>query len=195
MISDLSFNTLISRMRQFKTMDESFRLQLRPLLHEIDVKKGELILLEGTVPTFIPFIVKGSLREITKHPLNAQEEVTWMWFANDFAYTKPGFFSEEPAECRIEAMEDCQLIYIKRDDFSQFETTFPLARKLAELIRDHHYKLLKKYAFDLAVLNNQERFDQFMAIHPKAMNILVHQHIASFLGIRDKGLARYYNRK
>lgn len=195
MISDESFNILITRMRKFRPMEPSFIVELRPLLHEIRFKRGELVLLKGVIPTFVPFIINGSAREITIHSATLQEETTWMWFENDFIYTSPGFFSEEPAECRIETMEDAILVYIERHDFTQFEKVFPLAHKLAEMIRDHYLKLLKKYAFDLAALTNQQRFDQFIAAHPKAMATLVHQHMASFLGIRDKGLGRYSSRR
>lgn len=195
MISDESFNILISRMKKIRPIDQDFVVQLRPLLHEISLKRGELILNEGVVPNFVYFVISGSAREIAIHPSTGEKETTWMWFQYDFIYTNPGFFSEEPADCRIEAMEDAVLVYINREDFSQFEKSFTLAHKLAELIRDHYQKIWKQYANDLAVLSNQERFDKFIAAHPKAMTTLVHQHIASFLGIRDKGLGRYSNRK
>lgn len=195
MISDESFDILISRLKKFKPMYESFLIQLHPLLHEISQKRGELILLEGVVPNLVYFVISGSAREISIHPLTGERETSWMWFPDDFIFTNPGFFSEEPAECSIEAMEDVVLVCIERKDFAEFKGAFPLAHKLAEMIRDYYLKLLKKYAFDLTVLSNQERFDKFIAAHPKAMATLVHQHIASFLGIRDKGLGRYSHRK
>ncbi|MBB5440613.1 CRP-like cAMP-binding protein [Pedobacter sp. AK017] len=195
MISDESFNILITRMSRFRPIDPEFILKLRPLLRELRVKRGELIIPKGVVPTFVPFVISGSAREVMIHPSTMQEETTWMWFMYDFIYTNPGFFSEEPTECHIEAMEDGVLVYIERADFLEFVKDFPLAYKLSEMIRDYYLKLLKKYAFDLAALSNQQRYDQFIAAHPKALATLNHKHIASFIGIRDKGLDRYSGRK
>lgn len=195
MISDASFNILINRVREFHPIDTEFILRLRPLLREIRVKRGELILRKGVVHTFVSFVVSGSAREIAIHPVTLQEETTWMWFETDFIYTNPGFFSGAPAECRVEAMEDSILVYIEHKDFSDLGHALPLAHKLMEMIREYYLKLLKKYAFELAALSNQERFDQFMEAHPKAMAIWSHQHMASFIGIRAKGLSRYSDRK
>lgn len=197
MISNESFNILVACMRKFQPLEANFMIKLRPLLREIRFKRSELIFLKGVVPTFLPFIISGSARAAAMHPSTNEEETTWMWFENDFIFTNPGFFSEEPADFRIEAMEDVAFVYIERKDFVKFEKSFPMARKLTEMIRDYYLKLLNKYAFDLAVLSNQERFDQFVAAHPKAMTALTHQHIASFVGIRAKGLSRYanFNRK
>ena len=195
MISEYAFIFFLQTLEKFQAIGPLLNSNLRAHLHETETRRGENLLRARAVHPVLYFIISGSAREVTVQPQTAKAETTWMWFPGDFVYTKPGFFSQQPSESRVETMEESILLYIGNDHFRQMELEFTELRPLAERIRDHDHQLLKQHAFDLSALTNQERFDQFVQRRPKALANLNHKHIASFLGIRDKGLDRYSQRK
>ena len=195
MISQASYLLLIQCLAKLKPMDPSTAIALRPYLQEQTLRRGEHLLYKGAVHSMLLFVVSGSVREAAIHPLTSKEETTWMWFSGDFVYTKPGFFSQQPAESRVEAMEDCMLVSIGYKEFVELSKDRADFNPLFELVRDHYHRALKRHALDLVALSNQQRFDLFILAHPTALLVLNHQYIASFLGIRDKGLDRYSGKR
>jgi len=195
MISEHAFRFFLRTLEKFQGLDPLLNLKLRTYLHETQTPRGENLLRTKAVHQALYFIVSGSAREVTVQPQTGNAETTWMWFPGDFVYTTPGLFSQQPSDSRVETMEESILLYIEKENFNQLELEFGELRPLTERIRDHYHQLLKAHAFALAALTNQERFDQFVRRRPKALATLNHKHIASFLGIRDKGLDRYSQKK
>lgn len=194
MISDDSFNLLLGLLQEFAPVKPGLVVQLRPLLHEMTVEKGEILLPKGLKHQRVFFMINGICMEASIHPDTHQKETSWMWFAKDFIYVSPGFFSQQPAHNSAEALQECLLIYITYQDYISLLINHEELNLLAELIRDHYHMALKQHALDLASLTNQQRYDKFIEKHPKALLTLSHKPIASFLGILDKGLGRYGKR-
>ncbi|MEJ2884629.1 Crp/Fnr family transcriptional regulator [Pedobacter sp. GR22-6] len=195
MISEHAFRFFLRTLEKFQALDPLLNKKLRTHLHETESPRGEIMLRTRTQHPVLYFIISGSAREVTIHPQTGNAETTWMWFPGDFVYTKPGFFSQQPSASRVETMEESILLYVEKEHFDQLESEFGELRPLTERVRDHYHQLLKAHAFALAASTNQERYDQFVRRRPKALATLNHKHIASFLGIRDKGLDRYSQKK
>lgn len=191
MISNASFNLLLDYLQKFAVIRPALVHQLRPLLHEVVVLKGEVLLPKGIIHNLVFFIVNGVCMEVTTHPDTGKKETSWIWFKGDFIYVSPGFFSQQTAGTSAEALQESVLIYVTYQDFVTLRFNNEEVDRLSELIRDHYYFALKLHALDLAGLTNQQRYDKFIGKHPKALLTLNHKHITSFLGIRDKGLGRY----
>lgn len=191
MIADGSFDLLIAVLKKFAMPSPALALQLRPLLHEMMVEKGEVFLPTGVKHHLVFFIINGVCMEAIIHPETNKKETSWMWFSGDFIYVSPGFFSQQSAGNSVEALQECRLIYITYLDFISLRRNHEEVGHLTELIRDHYTVALKRHALDLASLTNKQRYDQFIKKHPKALLTLSHKPIASFLGILDKGLGRY----
>lgn len=194
MISNGSFNLLLAVLKEFAMPSPALVLQLRPLLHEMMVEKGEVLLPTGVKHHLVFFIINGVCMEAVIHPETNKKETNWMWFSGDFIYVSPGFFSQQSARNSAEALQECRLIYMTYLDFISLRRNHEEVGYLTELIRDHYIVALKRHALDLASLTNQQRYDQFIKKHPKALLTLSHKPIASFLGILDKGLGRYSKR-
>ena len=194
MISDGSFNLLLAVLKEFGMPSASLVLQLRPVLHEMRVEKGEVLLPVGVKHHLVFFIINGVCMEAIIHPETKKKETSWMWFSGDFIYVSPGFFSQQFSRNSAEALQECRMIFMTYLDFVLLCRNYEEFGHLTELIRDHYTAALKRHALDLASLTNQQRYDQFIKKHPKALLTLSHKPIASFLGILDKGLGRYSKR-
>ena len=189
MSTDLIFNALLEKISAFHQITPLFIQKLKPLIKARVLNRGDLLIRSGYRSTHIWFMVEGFAREVGHD--EELERTCWFYFAGDFMYAYPSFFSQLPAFRDIEIISKsivCEISYKDlinlRIDYEEVNSIIDLARAQCELER-------ARYASENHTLTAGERYEQFYNRHKSLFNIARHKDIASFLRIKSDGFRRY----
>jgi len=178
-----TFDYLTELLVHFMPISFSLQEKLKLIIFEEHHLGGTYILNNREIPIKSWIIIKGSAREFKTTKDYVGEQTQWFWFENEFIYTTPGFFSQQPAESYIEILEDSHLVCIDFQSFYSLKKTDPEAERLSELLRDQNQRMINKYLNQLRTLNGKARYELLFKVHPKLFNLAKQKDIAYFLGI------------
>jgi CRP-like cAMP-binding protein len=154
-----------------------------------DVKKGEMLLINGQVCKHIFFVQKGILRLYStdnsgkEHILQFAMENWWMADRNNLC-------DHQPSEYLIDAVEDSSIVMINQAFIEQ-------ATEISVEFRSFHEKLLQKriktlyHRINLLIgTTAKDRYLDFLKTYPNLIMRVPQWMIASYLGITPEGLSR-----
>jgi len=138
------------------------------------------------------FILKGCIR---KYCVKNGEQITiQIIIENQFAVEFVSFITEEASNNTLEAMEDCELLVLSKNDLESLYQAVPkmniLMRKLLENVLINTGTLLN----DFIMLSPEERYLKLIQNNPDLLNRLPQHIIASNLGISATSLSRIRKR-
>jgi CRP-like cAMP-binding protein len=172
----------------FGSKDLPLLEQLASLLFTKKIKKKGIILREGQINDTIYYVQKGMLRVYRIH--DGREINTWFVKEGEFINSVPSFYYEIPSEEYIEAVEDSEIMEIKKNTYN-----FMLKNnlKLAMFIIDQLYINLCEYhdqCQSLRFLTAEKKYEFLKAKKPEILERLSQKHTASFLGIETTYLSK-----
>lgn len=172
----------------FANKDLPLLEQLASLLFVKKLKKKEILLNEGKVNTKMYYVQKGLLRV---YVIDEGKEInTWFVKEGEFINSIPSFYYEIPSDEYIEAIEDCEIVEIKK---STYEWMLKNNLKLALFAIDQLYIYLCEYhdqCKSLRFMNAEKKYEFLLKKKPDILNRLSQKHIASFLGIETTYLSK-----
>lgn len=172
----------------FANKDLPLLEQLTSLLFVKKLKKKEILLNEGKVNTKMYYVQKGLLRV---YVIDEGKEInTWFVKEGEFINSIPSFYYEIPSDEYIEAIEDCEIVEIKK---STYEWMLKNNLKLALFAIDQLYIYLCEYhdqCKSLRFMNAEKKYEFLLKKKPDILNRLSQKHIASFLGIETTYLSK-----
>jgi len=177
--------------------DEELKL-LRNVAIEKRLRKRQYLLQEGDVSHYNSFIVKGCLRlyrvgkDGTEYILKFGIENWWM---SDYE----SFNSGLPSKSNIDALENCELILIKKEDFDHLFNTIPNLKNLRAKLDNRSFDASQNRILSNISDTAEEKYSNFMKSYPDIYNRVPLHMIASFLGLSRETLTRirqkYTNRQ
>ena len=168
--------------------DEELKL-LQNVAIEKRLRKRQYLLQEGDVSHYNSFIVKGCLRlyrvgkDGTEYILKFGIENWWM---SDYESFNSGF----PSKSNIDALEDCELILIKKEDFDHLFNTIPNLKNLRAKLDNRSFDASQNRILSNISDTAEEKYSNFMQSYPDIYNRVPLHMIASFLGLSRETLTR-----
>ena len=153
------------------------------------LRKKQYLLQEGEVCQYAAFVEKGLLRcysvdkKGNEHILQFAME---NWWISDLY----SFFSNEPSAYMIDALEDSELLLVKKDKYEEMLQGIPAMERYFRLLLQNNLIATQRRLNDKLSLSAE---DLYLALIESCNNIpqRVPQHmIASFLGITRETLSR-----
>jgi CRP/FNR family transcriptional regulator, anaerobic regulatory protein len=154
--------------------------------------KNTIIEKAGEIHLYQNFVVSGYLRKFILNDEGIQ-------VTTDFC-SEPSFFScysslmdKKISIENLEAITDCILLRIKRKDI---DILFEQGKTIHQYTILLFQKIIEKQnqkSFDLANLSAKDRYAKFIKNHPKVIQNVPLQYIATFLGITPQSLSRIRN--
>lgn len=154
-----------------------------------EYKRNELILRAGTPPRFSMFVLQGCLRQ---YVVNNEGIESIVYFAEErhFIGDLPALRNNVPSDFNFQAIEDCRLLTLSRDNW---ERSFALFPWWAEA----HLKGYQKWAAtmqlqmaDMARMSGEERYLDLQKRKPGLLLRVPQHFIASYLGLTPESLSR-----
>lgn len=182
------YNKLQDQKASSQKTDLPILQQIAAFLLSKKVKKKEYLLEAGNINDCIFFVRKGILRVYLEY--EGKEINTWFVKEGEFINSIPSFYYEIPSDEYIEAIEDCEIVEIKK---STYEWMLKNNLKLALFAIDQLYIYLCEYhdqCKSLRFMNAEKKYEFLLKKKPDILNRLSQKHIASFLGIETTYLSK-----
>ncbi|UKT65049.1 Crp/Fnr family transcriptional regulator [Pedobacter mucosus] len=186
---NLIFQAVVSKLEQFQPLSKHLQDALLPLLSELRVPKGQILIRSGERSSRLWFLYEGFAREISHD--EASERTTWFFSPNDFLFAYPSFFSQLPAFRDIEIISDSILVELSFRNLILMRRDFEELVGLVDVARDYCEMERARFVSMRDALSAQDRYDRYYADHKQLFNFAKHKDIANLLGIKADGLRRY----
>lgn len=156
-------------------------------------RKRQYILQEGDVCTQMCFVVSGCLR---MYKIDNDGNTHLLQFAaeNYWVIDLGSFYSEQPSELNIDALEDTMVLQVSHDDLIALYTQAPKFHRIFRVLIENSFVSLQKRLLQTISSTADERYQYFLDTYPHLINRLSQIQIASFLGITPEFLSRLRNK-
>lgn len=153
------------------------------------LRKRQYLLQEGDVWRFNAFVCKGFVRSYfidykgQEHIMNFAPENYWTGDRDSLA-------TELPSKYNIDALEDSEILLIKKTDFEMLCKTIPSFNDLINSIIQKSFVVSQDRIHINIALSAEEKYRNFVSKFPQIANRIPQHMIASYLGISPETLSR-----
>lgn len=158
------------------------------------IKKGDFFNMQYMVCNDLGFVVKGIFRIYYSHPETGEETNIFFFSENQFIVSFRSFITRNACHYFIQAMEDCEIIYISYRNLNGLYETHPNWAKFGRLLAEQFFTYSQTRAEELLFFNHEQRYVRLLDEHPNIINRIPAYHVSSYLGIKNPSLSRIRKR-
>jgi len=168
--------------------DEHFDIISRDLVSR-KVKKDTILLREGDVCSEVFFVDSGLLKAYTidnlgkEHIIQFGPEDSWVSDRNSFYFSLPAMFY-------IDAIEDSEIVCIKKEFYEKAEKLIPGFNSFTVMILHNSIRFMQKRISLLLGATAEQRYLDFIELYPNLTLRVPQWMIASYLGVTPESLSR-----
>ncbi len=174
--------------KQIRLSPEAFDLVRRHFVPK-KIRKKQFLLHQGDICSQLAFVEKGTLFSYSTTEKGATNVVQFAfegwWMADLYS-----FFTREPSKLTIEALEHCELLILRNDNFQPLLDEVPAMESYFRILYQNAYVALQRRIEATIGLSAEERYKRLLDEDAHLL-LRVPQHlIASFLGVTPETLSR-----
>ena len=174
---------------QYIELNDDEWLYFSSMLRFREVRKNELIVLEGSLSTDIYFIINGVVRTYFTNE-NGQEKTFHFSLENTFAADYESFLKGSQSKYSIQALEDSSLALISVDMLNNAYKHIRNGDRLGRIIAEKYFFLWSGVIQDIYMLTPIERYNNMKRQFPDILQRVPQHYIASYLNITPVHLSR-----
>lgn len=154
----------------------------------VEILKGQFFLKSGKICRQMAYIESGYMR---MYDIADGKEITlWIGSEGRFITSLSSFIFETTNNWNIQAVTDCKLYVINREDHFKLNKTEPKWLEFDNILLARSFALLEKNMFSHLHTTAKQRFRSLLTEEPKLFQNVPLQYIASMLGITPESLSR-----
>jgi CRP-like cAMP-binding protein len=151
-------------------------------------KKKDFLLRQGNICNHLFFVTKGLLRAY--YDKDGEEITSWFMMENDFIVSVLSFFNKIPSYESIQALEDCELMYIHRDDLLDLYANSLEFNIIGRKLTEYYYCRSEERLMCIRKQKAHEKYDFLLQNHPEILKRVPLKFIASYLGVSSETFSR-----
>ncbi|WP_246269321.1 Crp/Fnr family transcriptional regulator [Chitinophaga oryzae] len=185
----MMFEALANYLREGAGLSDEELQLVKQVTKEKKLRKRQYLLQEGDVSYYNSFVAKGCLRlyrigkDGAEHILRFSIENWWM---SDYE----SYNSGEPSKGYIDAIEDSELLLIRKEDFDMLSNTIPKFRLFREKLEARSFDATQRRILSNISETAEEKYLNFINTCPKIYERIPLHMVASFLGVSRETLSR-----
>lgn len=179
---------LFALLSQLGPISEDLISQISSRLQFVSIKRKQTVLMQGRVCDHLFFVSKGLLRAY--YEKDAEEITSWFMMENDFFISVLSFFRRIKSYETIEALEDCELVYISYEDLMGLYATSLEFNIIGRKLTEHYYCKSEERLLAIRKQTAVERFELLLQNSPGLIDRVPLKYIASYLGITQATFSR-----
>ena len=156
------------------------------------IKKNDFWIKKGEICRHLVFVNDGTLRIINE--INEIESTVQLVYKKSFTTSLTSFAYQIPSIWSIQALTDCDLLLIDRDNHFKLIGEFKNWLEVDNLLLLLAYTELESRLFSQHHLSAEQRFSKLFTERPEIFNQVPLKYIASSLGIAPETLSRLRKR-
>lgn len=183
------YSKLNDKIFNFLSPEQSDTELLKSLFKYQFTSKGTSLIEIGKRTDKVFFINSGYLK-YSKIADSGEELIIHLYAPNNFATSLNSFFLGTKSEEELQAITDCELLYISRSDLDSLYSTSPewqsFGRKLMEsFLIEKEERIIEQLS-----LSAQKRYQKLLENKPDIIQNVPVKYIASYIGIQPESLSR-----
>lgn len=155
----------------------------------LNLKKDDYFLKDGQYADRMAFLQSGIVREFFTDD-KGREVTKWIATPGYFITDIASFLFQQPARCHWQALTDCQLLAISKDDYRRIGQHIPQWAELEKLFMAKCFTILESRIVAHLSLTTEERYLLFFQQSPDLFNQVPLQYLASMLGMTPETFSR-----
>ena len=183
---------LLNLFSEFPSLNEEEIKAIAESINVRSVKKGTILLNEGSISKECYSVLKGLVRQ---YYIKDGEEKTTAFFTEGQAVASfSSYINQTPSKHYLVCVEDCSLTVGSKEKEKQMIAKFP---KLESIIRSEMEKnagLAQEEMATFITSSPEERYINLIKNRSELLNRVPQHQIASFLGIKPESLSRLRKR-
>jgi CRP-like cAMP-binding protein len=161
---------------------------IRPYITLREFAKRQPLIQLGEDEQYLNLVVKGVLR---KYFLKGREEViTQLAKEGDLICSSVSFFTGQPSQYAIEALEPVTVFSLARRDLEELYALVPRMERLARIVITDLYLTKEKWEQDHFQFDIRQRFVDFVHNNADLIQRVPQKYIASYLNIKPETFSR-----
>lgn len=184
--------SLLALINNIHPVSEGALAYLSDKFKPVQISKGTLLVQSGEHCDHLYFVEKGVLRGFVKQ--GVKDITTWITAENEMVTSISSYYKKIPSIENIEALEDCFLIGIHRDDMQYLYTHFPESNTVVRIILEKYYQDAEERAYISRLTEATAKYHRFINTKSHLLNRIPLKFIASYLGMTLETLSRIRSR-
>lgn len=181
-------DALFNLLSQLGPISEDLKSQISAKLQFVSIKRRQTVLMRGIVCDHLYFVSKGLLRAY--YEKDGEEITSWFMMENDFFISVLSFFRRIKSYEAIEALEDCELVYISYDDLIDLYAISLEFNIIGRKLTEYYYCKSEERLLAIRKQTAVERFEFLLQSSPGLVDRVPLKYIASYLGITPATFSR-----
>ena len=176
----------ISRFIQLDPEESEYFISILKLKR---LRKKQFLLQEGEICRYEYFVNKGCLRTYNIDEKGIEHNVQFAiedWWIGDMY----SFLTQTPARYNIDALENCELLYLGKDELEQLYIKVPKFERYFRHLLQNALIAGQQRITESMSMTADERYCNFIERYPLMEKRIPLKHIASYLGITPESLSR-----
>jgi CRP-like cAMP-binding protein len=179
---------LIDYFNKFLPLDDEEKAFVEEVFKERRIKRRQFILQEGEISKHNTFVLEGCFRMYFVDNNGKEHNLQFAvenWWVGDIS----SFFSEEPSNLYIEAIENSVILQIKKEDQLRLFVEYPKFNRIYRVLAENGMVSLQKRTIQNISSTAEERYLDFVKRYPQFLNRISNVQIASYLGVTPEFLS------
>tara|TARA_Y100000385_G_C13085242_1_gene636089 strand:- start:327 stop:902 length:576 start_codon:yes stop_codon:yes gene_type:complete len=180
---------LIEYIEKSISLSDDIINDLKAIIIERNVEKGEIILQENSSRKIQVFVASGCLRAFYKTEKGKDHTLqfaTKNWWISDYMT----LFNKEKTLLSIESLSHSKIMIITQSELEGLYSKYPEFGLTHRMNLQNRIATLQKRIFGLLILTAKEKYEKFLTDYEVFEKIIPNYQIASFLGITPESLSR-----
>lgn len=186
---NLPVAALLKYFEKIFPLNSEEREEIRGRFTERSVKRRAMILQQDDVCKQFTFVVKGCFKMYVID-MGGKEHNLQFAIENEWITDLSSFYSGQPSNVYIEAMESSIVLQIKHDDLLELYIKYHKFDRNFRIIVERKYIELQNRILQNISLTANIRYIKFIENNPHLANRLPSSQIASYLGITPEFLSK-----
>lgn len=188
------FTHIDANIAKYISLNESEKAYFHSLLVPRTFDRKKFLLRAGEVCDFEAYIVKGCVRVYFLDEKGGEVDVFFAvedWWVSDLA----SFSLRKPADLYIQALEDCEVLFISYKKKEQLYAKVPKFERFFRILTQRSYNNTIKRLIGTMSKSAEERYDEFLQKYPDIPQRVPQHLIAAYLGISAEFLSKIRARR
>ncbi|SJZ73464.1 cAMP-binding domain of CRP or a regulatory subunit of cAMP-dependent protein kinases [Chitinophaga eiseniae] len=163
--------------------------QLESLMKTVQLEKQDYFIREGHVCRQLAFLRKGILRSFYVKD-NGEEITDCIMFEGQLVTAYASLITGQPAFENMQAITECELQVLDRDDlYRLYEQNIRWANT-GRAFGEQEFVMMEQRIRSFQQYTAKERYEEMVRQHPRMIQQVPLQYLASYLGITPQHLSR-----
>lgn len=182
-------HSIIGHIQRLISLTPEETQHIKNLVRTRKISKKEFLLKSDEICRHLVYIKKGCIKTY-RFDQNGLEHIIFFSLEDWWAVDLKSFVTQTGARFFIQAIENCEIDYISRDNFYQLLDQLPKLEKWFRVLLQNALISTEDRVERELSLSAEERYHQFIQKYPTLERRISQRQIASYLGITPEFLSK-----